>query len=232
VSRPLLEVDHLGLATRAGPVFSDVSFTVGEESLTIVVGPAGSGRSALLLAVSGRMRGVVGSVRLSGHPGPTRPRDLRAVTAVARLSTLVQPEGQLSVGESVTERALLDGVHPAAAEAAVTAAEELLDERFDRNLLVDQLDAYRRTLLCVVLALVRPAELLVLDDADRSLDLADQRRLFDALTRVASQGRSLLISTSEIAVVPGAAQVVRLPAPPTTAPATPQAPTPMPKKTA
>ena len=226
MSDALLVVEHLGLATKAGPVFTDVSFTVAPGAVTVVVGPSGSGRSALLLAVTGRMRGLTGSVGLAGR-SPSRPRDLRAVTSVARLSRLVEPEGRLSVAESVTERALIEGVDPAAAEQVVTELEELLGVSFGRDLLVDQLDACTQTLFCVVLALVRPAELVVLDDADRSLDLATQRRLFDALTRLAASGRTLLVSTAEIAAVPASAALVALPsvqppAPP--APADPAAP--------
>lgn len=226
MSAPLLRVRHLGLATKTGPVFTDVSLTLEPGSLTVVVGPSGAGRSALLLALTGRMRGVTGNVELRGD-ARTRPRDLRAVTAVARLAGLVEPEGQLSVAESVTERALVDGVQVADAEAAVTAAEELLGVRFERRLLVDQLDAFHRTLLGVVLATVRPADLVVLDDADRLLDLADQRRLFDALLRLAAAGRGLLVSTTEVAAVPASAHVVHLPRP-----AAAPAPLQTPKKTA
>ena len=238
MSAPLLVVEHLGLATKAGPVFSDVSFTVAPDAVTVVVGPSGSGRSALLLAVTGRMRDLTGSVSLATRPH-TRPRDLRAVTSVARLSTLVQPEDRLTVAESVTERALVDGVDPAAAEQVVAGLEELLGVGFGRDLLVDQLDAYEQTLLCVALALVRPAELVVLDDADRSLDVATQRRLFDALTRLAAAGHALLVSTAEIAAVPASAALVPLPSPqpPSPQPPAPPAPAdaaapPTPKKTA
>lgn len=223
MSGPLLVVEQLGLRTKAGAVFADVSFELAPGSLTVVVGPSGSGRSALLLAVTGRMRDLTGSVRLHDRAG-TRPRDLRAVTAVARLSTLVEPEGQLTVGESITERALIDGVEDAEAERAVAEVEELLGVALDRTLLVDQLAAPERTLLCVALALVRPAELVVLDDADRSLDLAAQRRLFDALAALAATGRTLLVSTTEDAAVPPTATLVRLPstAPGPAAPAAPR----------
>jgi ABC-2 type transport system ATP-binding protein len=218
----LVDVQHLGLATRTGPVFADVTFSIERGALTAVVGRSGSGRSALLLAVTGRMRGLTGAVRL--HSRRTRPRDLWRVTSVARLATLVQPEGQLSVGESVGERALIDGVPSVDAERAMAVAEEALEVRFDRTRLVDDLDAYDRTLLCVALATIRPAELVVLDDADRGLDLDDQRRLLAALTRLAVTGPAVLVSTTERAAVPTSAAVV--PLGPQPAAASPPAPVP------
>jgi ABC-2 type transport system ATP-binding protein len=225
MSAARIDVQHLGLVTRDGPVFSDVSFEMQPGSLTAVVGRSGSGRSALLLAVCGRMRGLTGAVRLGQQR--TRSRDLRAATSMARVATLVQPEGQLSVGESVLERTLLDGVQPAVAEQAMAAAEELLGVRFDRDLLVDQLDAYDRALLCVALATIKPADLVVLDDADRALDLDDQRRLLSALSRLAGNGSAVLVSTTEIAAVPHSAAVVHLgPTPRERPAATPVPPTP------
>ena len=99
------------------------------------------------------------------------------------------PEARLTVAESVVERALLDGVRPAAAERAFAAAEDLLDAHLDRGTVTERLTAYEQTVLAVALALVRPADLVVLDDLDADLDLDDQRRLLDALVR-ARRGRS------------------------------------------
>jgi ABC-type multidrug transport system ATPase subunit len=218
----LIDVQHLGLATRTGLVFADVTFSIQPRALTAVVGRSGSGRSALLLAVTGRMRGLTGGVRL--HSRRTGPRALRAVTSVARLATLVQPEGQLSVGESIVERALIDGVPSADAERAMASAEEVLEVTFDRTRLVDHLDGYDRTLLCVALAGIGPADLVVLDDADRGLDVDDQRRLLGALSRLAATGPAVLVSTTDPAAVPASAAVV--PLGPQPAAATPPAPGP------
>ncbi|WP_375424698.1 ATP-binding cassette domain-containing protein [uncultured Friedmanniella sp.] len=217
----LVVAEGLSLATQAGPVFADLTFTVPRSRLSVVVGPSGSGRSALLLALSGRMRGLSGSLRLGQHAATTRPRDLRRRTAIARVATLVGPEGQLTVGESMVERALIDGVQASHADAAVAEAEQVLEVTFDRDVLVDQLPAYERSLLCVALSMVRPADLIVLDDADHSLDLAEQRRLLAALSRLSVTGRTVLTSTTEAAAVPADANVIALSRLRTAQPATP-----------
>lgn len=196
---PVVEVEHLGLVGPEGPVFNDVSFAVAPARVTLLVGPSGSGRSSLLLALVGRMRGVTGTVTHQGRPvrGARGLRALRRASAVARAASLVVPEARLTVAESVTERALLDGVRPAAAERAFAAAEDLLDVHLDRSALVEQLPAYEVTALCVALALVRPAELVVLDDLDADLDLTDQRRLLDGLLRLAATGPAVVVTTTE-----------------------------------
>ncbi|MGI3782827.1 MAG: ATP-binding cassette domain-containing protein, partial [Janthinobacterium lividum] len=193
-------------------VFTDVSLAVETGRLTVVVGPGGSGRSSLLLALCGRMRGCTGTVRSQGRPVASgrELRALRSRTAVARIATFAQPEPQLTVAQTVVERALLDGVRPAAADRAFAAAEDLLDVHLDRAALTERLTAYERSVLAVLLALVRPSDLVVLDDLCADLDLTDQRRLADALVRLAGSGPAVLASTIEPAPVPTGAVLVTL----------------------
>jgi ABC-2 type transport system ATP-binding protein len=230
MSAALILAEGLGLATKTGPVFADLTFTVPRGRLSVVVGPSGSGRSALLLAVSGRMRGLTGSVRLGQHAAGSRSRDLRRRTAIARLANLVGPEGQLTVGESMVERALIDGVQAGDADAAVAEAEAVFDLAFDRDVLVDQLPAYEQSLLAVALAMVRPADLILLDDADASLDVAEQTRLLAALSRLSGTGRTVITTTTEAAAVPADATVIALTLPaPKPLPAPEPEPAPEPK---
>ena len=212
---PVVEAEGLSLVGPEGPVFTDVSLAVLPARATLLVGSSGTGRSSLLLALTGRMRGTTGTLRHQGRElrSGRGLKTLRRATSVARASTFVVPEARLSVVQSVAERALLDGVRPAVAERAFAAAEELLYVRLDRTALVEQLPAYEATALCVALALVRPAELVVLDDLDADLDLTDQRRLLDGLVRLAATGPAVLATTTEPRSAHPDALLVRL-APP------------------
>jgi ABC-type multidrug transport system ATPase subunit len=196
---PLVAANQLSLVGPDGPVFTDVSLSVQPGRATVLVGPGGSGRSSLLLALCGRMSGCTGTLR--AHGGPVRSRrDLRALrraSSVARIASFVAPEPRLTVAQSVTERALLDGVRPAAAERAFLVAEDLLDLHLDRQAVVEQLATYEQTVLALALALLRPADLVVLDDLDDDLDLTDQRRVGDLLVRIAGTGPAVLASTTE-----------------------------------
>ena len=211
----VVEARRLSLVGPEGPVFRDVTLAVRPGLVTVVVGPGGSGRSSLLLAFCGRMRGCTGTVAAQGH-AVRSGRDLRALrrrTSVARISDFVLPEARLTVAESVVERALTDGVRPADAERAFAAAEDVLGTHLDRRTVTERLTAYEQTVLAVALAVVRPADLVVLDDLDTDLDTDDQRRLLDALVRLAAAGPAVLVSTTERASVPDAAVLVPL-APP------------------
>lgn len=209
---PVVEAFHLSLSGPEGPVFTDVSLAVWPGRLTVLAGPSGSGRSSLLLALGGRLRGGSGALIAEGRPVRTRAtwHRLRLRSSLARLGTIVGPEPRLTVEESLAERALLDAVPPVAARRAFAAAEDQLGVHLDRWVLVERLRAYDRTALAVALARVRPAELVLLDDADVGLDRLDQHRLMAALVDVARSGPAVLISTVETAEVPADADLVTL----------------------
>ena len=205
-----ISADELGLRTPHGDVFAGLTFAIPRGSLAVVAGPSGSGRSAALLALGGRMRGLTGSLRVAGFDGLTETRQIRATTSIARIAHLVDLEGQLTVGDSVTERALTDAVPAPRATAVLEHAETILGAEFERGLLVDDLSAVDRTLLAVALATLRPAHILLLDDADLQLSLVDQRRVMAALLRLTDTGITVVASTLGTDAVPAEATVVPL----------------------
>src|SRR5690625_7669861 len=73
-SVPALRVENAGLKGHRGWVFRDVSFDAHAGSVTTVTGPAGTGRSTLLLACAGRLKLTAGS-----GGGPTRAHRTRHV---------------------------------------------------------------------------------------------------------------------------------------------------------
>jgi len=210
VSDAFISASGLGLATRQGPAFSNLSFDIAKGALAVFSGPAGSGRSALLLAIAGRMRKLTGSLWVAGLDAIGQSKEVRRTVSLARISGLVDLEGQLTVTDSFTERALMDAVPETRAAAVFGHAETILDVTFDRRRLVDDLPALDRTLLAVALATLRPAHVLVLDDADLGLALADQHRLMAALQRVTDTGITVVASTIVTEAVPATAQTFPL----------------------
>lgn len=201
----------LTLITRHGPVFADLDFSFPKGALAIINGHSGGGRSALLLALAGRMRGVTGTLRVAGFDAANQGKQIRDTTSIARISHLIDLEPQLTVADSITERALSDALPSARGVAAFHHAETILDRTFDRDLLVDDLSALDRTLLAVAVASMRPAHVLLLDDADSRLDLSDQRLLMAALLRVTDTGVTVVASALETAAVPPSAVVYAMP---------------------
>lgn len=191
----------LALHTRAAKVFGPVDLDLEAGAAHLVAGAAGSGRTSLLLALSGRMRGVTGSLHVDGIDALDQPRAVRRRSSVARADGLVDLEDSLTVQDCLQERALADGVPSRRAIDRFHEIEELLgvdvDVDLDLGMLSSGLPAEQRTLLSLTLALLRPAPLVVLDDLDRGLAPGSLTRVLDrvaGLTRHPSHGTTVVAS--------------------------------------
>lgn len=207
---PYVETHDLSLVTREGPVFEHVDLTFRRDRLAAVVGRTGSGRSALLLTLAGRMRGWTGSVTVAGYDAASQTALLRDRTSLARISDLVDLEPRLTVAESITERALIDGMPLARAGARFATSCEQLGVDVARRSLVGDLSALDQTRLSVALATMRPAEVVFLDEATRGLDAVQTAELMAGLVRLVEARILVVVSVLEAAVLPDSADFHRL----------------------
>jgi ABC-type branched-subunit amino acid transport system ATPase component len=194
---PVLIANGLGLLTKAGWVFKDIDITLRPASVAAVVGPSGTGRSCLLLALSGRMATNTGSLVVAGHSMRDKPAAIRAVTAVARVGSLAVPEPAFTVRESINERCLLEDVDARVGLARYQEACDALQFTVDPTALVSSLIGDQATLFALALACVRVSALIVLDDLDRGVSAAVQQTLLDALIRLAKTGPTIVVSTTD-----------------------------------
>ncbi|CBG73782.1 ATP-binding cassette domain-containing protein [Streptomyces sp. LBUM 1478] len=208
--------EGFGLKGPRGWAFRGVGFDAEAGSLIAIEGPSGSGRTCLLLALTGRMKpseghATVGSLRL-----PKRMAAVRRVSALAHVPGVTDLEPALTVGEHLRERALLqrrfDGslrglLRPPAEraaeaegriEAALTAA------GLDRATLpkgsrtaVRDLDRMEALRLSVALALVGRPRLLGIDDTDLKLSDAERDAMWALLRSLTESGITVVAVCSE-----------------------------------
>ncbi|NEC82024.1 ATP-binding cassette domain-containing protein, partial [Streptomyces sp. SID7958] len=96
-----------GLKGPRGWAFRGVSAEAEPGSLIAVEGPSGSGRTCLLLALTGRMRPTEGRAAVGGHELPGRMAAVRRISALAHVTGVTDLDPALTVGEHLHERALL-----------------------------------------------------------------------------------------------------------------------------
>jgi ABC-2 type transport system ATP-binding protein len=207
---PIIDAGDLGVRTHRGWIFKGVSFRAGAAQLVAIAGPGGSGRSSLLLTLSGRMRASAGALRVCGLPLPDKASQVRSRTAVARIGGAVVLDDELRVRDHVRERALAAGCSKAAFGKACSAIGANLDERA----LIGSLDPHQVTLLSLALALMEGRRVVLLDDLDSGSDSRAQGWLWAAARRAADSGVCVIATTTDgNPASPYAHHVASLPAP-------------------
>ncbi|MEW1755161.1 ATP-binding cassette domain-containing protein [Streptomyces cyaneofuscatus] len=231
--------EDFGLKGPRGWVFRHLGFSAPPGSLVAVEGPSGSGRTCLLLALTGRMRASEGSAETGGFELPRKAAAVRRIAALGPVPGVSELDPAFTVAEHLRERALLQGRYGASlrtllrprAERRATARARIdtaleaagLDPatlpKAERTSVRDleRLEALR---LSVALALIGTPRLLALDDADLKLSPAERADAWALLRSVADSGTTVLAVCSE---APEDVQVVRTT--PATAEEAPTAPT-------
>lgn len=213
----------LGVTTRAfglkGPrgwAFREVSFDAEPGSLIAVEGASGSGRTCLLLALTGRMRTTEGSAAVGEWHLPKQAAAVRRVSALAHVPGVTDLDPALTVGEHLRERALLERrfggslrglLRPRAervAEAKLRVDTALTAAGLDREALpkgartavrdLERLEALR---LSVALALIGGPRLLGVDDTDLKLSDAERGEVWALLRSLADAGTTVVAVCSE-----------------------------------
>ncbi|MFD3946515.1 ATP-binding cassette domain-containing protein [Streptomyces sp. NPDC058579] len=208
--------DGFGLKGPRGWVFREVGFRAEPGALVAIEGPSGSGRTCLLLALSGRMKPHEGHAEVAGLPLPRRMAAVRRISALGPVPGVSDLDPALTVAEHLRERALLqrryDGAvralfRPPAERAAATKAR--IDAALEASGLdLDALPKAERTSvrdlerlealrLSVALALIGRPRLLALDDTDLKLSAADRAEAWKLLRSIADAGTTVLAVCSE-----------------------------------
>ncbi|MET4096440.1 ABC transporter ATP-binding protein [Arthrobacter sp. UYCu712] len=167
----MLSVQQLTVNGRRDPLLPATSLQAARGGLLLVTGTRQDQRTALALALSGRMKPSGGAIEWDGN---ARIKQLRAASAVVDSPGVNEPEQHLSVRDLVTEDLALI---PRRYRGALLSKPWLKVNRFEdiAGLWAEQLDAGRRIELLTALALANPhTDLLVVDSPDRhSGDPAD-----------------------------------------------------------
>ena len=214
-----------GLKGPRGPVFHDVTFDLPAGRLGAVVGPSGSGRTCLLLALTGRMKAGSGEARVGTARLPKQMAAVRRVSALGPVPGVTDLDISLTVAEHLRERVLLEQRFGDSLRALLrprrerTAAREaLLDTALDaagldlaalpkaERTYVRDLERPEALRLSVALAMLSRPQLLAVDDLDLKLSEEERAAAWSMLRGIAGAGTTVLAVSSQ---APADAVVVR-----------------------
>ncbi|RYJ28931.1 glycerol-3-phosphate ABC transporter, ATP-binding protein GlpS [Streptomyces sp. L-9-10] len=185
----------LGDTTRLAPT----TFTVMPGEFRCVTGGNGSGKTTLLRAFLGSRSLTAGSCSVRGEPADmARPPHRRLVASLVEQIPVAR---DMTLREQVTlVAASWYGNAPETGERAEQVIGRLglssLGERFPH-----QVPSGQSQLFSLALTLVRPADVVLLDEPERHLDSRRVDLVATLLTERAKEGTAFLVATHEAALV-------------------------------
>jgi len=187
LNSPAIEIAGLTVVRGRNTVIPDLTVSVPRGSVTGLLGPSGCGKSTLIRAIAGIQVIRAGTVTVLGGPAG-RPAARERVGYVTQASS-VYPD--LTVMQNLHYFAALTGSDDAAAREAVDNVG--LGDKVDS--LVGDLSGGQRTRVSLAAALLADPELYLLDEPTVGLDPVLRRDLWQLFKGLASDGRTLLVSS-------------------------------------
>lgn len=204
---PTPAIDAQGLHKAYGDLaaLSPLDLTIAAGQRVALVGHNGSGKTTFLRMCAGLMEPTAGSVRVMGHEAGS----LEARAALSYLADNPSFYDDLSLWEHLEYTA---GLHGRGADWAQEAADLLgvfgLYERAD-----DLPVTFSRGLkqkAAIALGLIRPLQVLLVDEPFVGLDQAGKEALLELFDEVHARGATVVVATHELAFVTRVDRLVAL----------------------
>lgn len=175
----------------------DVGVTIARGEWVTVVGPNGSGKSTFLGVVGGRLATQSGSVIVAGRPIDVMgPREL--ADAVYNVH---QDPGAGTAPTLTVEEHLMLADHGWTGRGYLRRSEQLLDDfglAVSPRQPVETLSGGQRQLLVLLMAKLRPAPVVLLDEPFAALDPVRARWCDDALEVLRRAGKTIVLVTHDL----------------------------------
>ncbi|MDH6117489.1 ABC transporter ATP-binding protein [Kitasatospora sp. GAS204B] len=172
-------------------VLHPVNLALAAGECVALLGHNGSGKSTLLRVAAGRDLPTKGTVHFDGLPMDENDPRIRARVAVVGDTVAHYPD--LTVREHLLLVAVAHGVADARNWVQQVLDDRMLTERADA--LPSALSSGQLQALLLACALVRPRDLLLLDEPEQRLDPDARRRLADLLRAELADGVAVLLVT-------------------------------------
>ncbi|WP_160148985.1 ATP-binding cassette domain-containing protein [Arcanobacterium ihumii] len=203
---PVIEAKSVALNGPRGAVIEPLDFTIYPGTLTLLLGHGGSGRTSLLLALTGRLKlSSNSSLTVLGYHLPKGLRHVREQSEIVGIQDLDELDEQVTIGATLRERLSLQS-------RAWTHIPRIHDDDVARYLapvfgdreiphakdLVYELNELDNLLVRIALSLISEPKILALDDLDSLHENYDRKVLVEVLNRLTDQGVTVIASaTSE-----------------------------------
>ena len=204
--------DHVGFAYDKKDVLQDVSFTAREGEITALVGPSGSGKSTCARLAARLWDVTRGSIKVGGV-------DISTVDPEVLLSDYSMVFQDVVLFDDTVMENIRLGKHGADDEEVLAAAKAANCDEFVRRLPKGygtpigengaKLSGGERQRISIARALLKDAPIVLLDEATASLDVENETRVQEALSRLLA-GKTVLVIAHRMRTVEAADKIVVL----------------------
>lgn len=172
---------------RGKRIIGPVTYTLGQDAPTVVIGPNGSGKTTLLRVMHGIERINAGQVTWT-HDAPDQQAFVFQSPIVLRRT----------VAENLAYPLRLAGVHKAKIAARVTIWMARIGLDAFANIAATRLSGGERQKLAIARALIREPQVLFLDEPCANLDGHTTREIETLLSETAAAGTRLIMATHDM----------------------------------
>ncbi|XP_064456894.1 phospholipid-transporting ATPase ABCA3-like [Ornithodoros turicata] len=190
-------VNRLELEKTQVFILHETTFKAFPGEITVVLGPTGSGKTALVRAITGMLVPASGQVIVCGFDMAQDTREARQKLGLSQKHDVLFDD--LTVRETLRFFAVLRDIE-GDVDARVAQILELVGLRDVWSTAVSNtLSLTNRRFLSVAIAIVAAPRVVVLDEPLYGLDTVDRRRLWGILQKVKATGpTSLIVTTSNV----------------------------------
>lgn len=196
----ILEIEHLVKRFGGQTVLKDISLSVHEGEVIVVVGPSGCGKSTLLRCINALEEIQGGKIRLKGAEVSGKSKNLAKTRQ--RVGMVFQSY------ELFPHLNVLDNIILAPTKVQNRSREEAKEEAMtllSRVGLREKAESFPRQLsggqkqrVAIVRALCMHPEILLFDEVTAALDPEMVREVLDVILNLADQGKTMIIVTHEM----------------------------------
>jgi ABC-type multidrug transport system ATPase subunit len=207
------DIDHTASAIRThrltkdygdGPVLAPLDLHVESGERIALIGHNGSGKTTLLRMITGLLDITSGTISIFGH----EPGSIQARRHVSYLSDTPVFYDDLSVWEHLEYTARMHGVADWEQSAADLLGQLGIYERADD--LPSRFSRGLKQKAAIAVALVRPFDILLVDEPFVGLDATGREGLLGLLDDAAGRGATLLVATHEPSFLSRVPRVIAL----------------------
>lgn len=188
-----------GVARSFGAVHAvrDASFTSRPGTVTGLIGPNGSGKTTLMLMLASLLRPERGSIRIAGFDPVDDTPEVRL--RLGWMPDVLGSWANLSVRSTLKYAARMYGMDLRAASARAAELVALVDLAELADSPTRVLSRGQKQRLSLARALVHDPQVLLLDEPASGLDPAARAQLRVLVRRLASEGKTILVSSHVLA---------------------------------